>query len=68
MVKLKYCDKCACDMPAHFRKCPNCGAPNRQRLLSKWWVKALAFTLFLAAVYYMSGMDWPWIDQLQELI
>lgn len=71
MVKLKYCDKCACDMPTHFRKCPSCGALNRQRFWSKWWVKGVVFTLFLAAFYYVVETDWSMlgmIDRIKDLI
>ena len=68
MVKLKYCDSCACDMPAHFRKCPNCGATNRQSAWSRWWVKGLAFILFLGIMYYVGVMNWQWISKIKELI
>lgn len=68
MVKLKYCDKCACDMPVHFRKCPSCGAPNRQRFWSKWWVKGIGFMLILVAIYYLSEMSWPIVERIKEMI
>jgi hypothetical protein len=67
-MKLKYCDRCACDMPAHLRKCPNCGATNRQRVLGRWWMKIAIVILLFAIIYIVGQLDVPLIHQIKALI